>query len=210
MPRGLRCCCTPVKLKRCCRRNLTAPLPTFSTLFLSLFLLIDPTTILAAQKSQGGASGTTKIAQAGSTVGSGIKRVVRRLIPGDTGAPQSSVDIPVAGSTVPVGTPVLVSGTARDFDGGTVDKVEISFDAGISWKQAVGGESWTYQWTPKSPGSFSILTRATDSSGNTEVPVPGLVVTAVQSLGNSPAPPVVQAAAESNLKIAASAEQSTA
>ena len=61
----------------------------------------------------------------------------------DTAPPTSTIASPTAGSTLAVGTPVTISGSASD-SGGVVGGVEISVDGGTSWHPAVGAalELW--------------------------------------------------------------------
>ncbi len=39
--------------------------------------------------------------------------------------------------------------------------------------------SWTYNWWPQAPGTFKILSRATDDSLNLEVPGAGVSLTVI-------------------------------
>ena len=95
----------------------------------------------------------------------------------DATPPTSTIASPTTGSTLAVGTPVTISGSASD-GGGVVGGVEISVDGGTSWHPAVGRSSWSYVWTPPSSGTFTIRTRAVDDSGNLEAPGAGITVTA--------------------------------
>ena len=81
-------------------------------------------------------------------------------------------------ATLPVGTPVTISGTATDDGGGVVGGVEVSVDGGATWHPATGRGSWTYAWTPPASGTFTIRSRAVDDSGNLEAPGAGITVTA--------------------------------
>ena len=114
-------------------------------------------------------------------------------------APTSTITSPTAGSTLAVGTPVTISGSASD-GGGVVGGVEISVDGGTSWHPAVGRSSWSYGWTPPSSGTFTIRTRAVDDSGNLEAPGAGITVTA--GSGGPPPPdttaPTVSAVSPAN------------
>jgi DMSO/TMAO reductase YedYZ molybdopterin-dependent catalytic subunit len=59
---------------------------------------------------------------------------------------------------------------------GDITQVEISTDAGASWEMAklhTPGSTyapmrWTYTWAPEIPGTYTLLSRATDSSGETQ------------------------------------------
>ncbi len=55
----------------------------------------------------------------------------------DTTAPTATITAPAAGATLPVGTPVTVTGTAAD-TGGRVGGVEVSTDNGTTWRRATG------------------------------------------------------------------------
>ena len=99
----------------------------------------------------------------------------------DTVPPDSQISSPTSGSTVRVGTNVVVTGTAVDSGGGVVAGVEISLDGGNSWHPAAGRGGWTYTWNPLVSGSYTIRTRATDDSGNLETPSAGVIVTASTS-----------------------------
>jgi hypothetical protein len=80
----------------------------------------------------------------------------------DTTKPTSSV---TSTAHAVVGTPYTIAGTAADV-GGVVGGIEVSTDGGTSWHPASGTTSWTYSYTPSSPGSVSVKVRATDDSGN--------------------------------------------
>ena len=99
----------------------------------------------------------------------------------DTIPPFSTISSPTSGSQVRVGTTVNITGTASDTGGGVVGGVEISLDGGNTWHPAAGRESWTYGWTPTVPGNYTLRTRATDDSGNLEIPSAGTTVAASTS-----------------------------
>lgn len=84
----------------------------------------------------------------------------------DLQAPTSSVQSPLAGSTVQGGVPVTITGIASDAGSGVVGGVEVSTDGGQTWHPAAGRGSWTYTWTPQEPGVTTILSRAVDDSAN--------------------------------------------
>ncbi|MHC3473972.1 DUF4082 domain-containing protein, partial [Streptomyces sp. 7R007] len=92
----------------------------------------------------------------------------------DTTGPAVTVTSPASGVTVPALKPVTIKGTASD-SGGVVARVEVSTDGGTTWKAADGLTSWSYSWTPTSPGSASVKVRAVDDSVNigavTTIPV---------------------------------------
>jgi hypothetical protein len=96
----------------------------------------------------------------------------------DTVPPVSQINSPTSGSTVRVGTNVVITGAAVDSGGGVIGGVEISLDGGNTWHPAVGREGWTYSWTPSVSGNYTLRSRATDDSGNLETPSAGVAVAA--------------------------------
>ena len=96
----------------------------------------------------------------------------------DTTPPKSTITSPALGSSVVALSPVTISGIATDFGGGVVGAVEVSVDGGRTWHPAVGRENWSYTFAPVNSGALSIKSRASDDSGNLEVPSPGLTLTA--------------------------------
>src|ERR1700746_3297037 len=83
---------------------------------------------------------------------------------------------PAEGETVPANRSVPVHGAAWACDA-EITKVELSTDGGVTWKDAkLLGESkpnawrlWQFNWqTPLSPGTQTLIARATDSRGLTQ------------------------------------------
>ena len=83
---------------------------------------------------------------------------------------------PAEGETVPANTSVPVHGAAWACDA-EITKVELSTDGGVTWRDAkLLGESkpnawrlWQFNWqTPLSPGTQTLIARATDSRGLTQ------------------------------------------
>ncbi len=74
-----------------------------------------------------------------------------------------------------VGQPVEIGGIAYGGDRG-IQKVEISTDDGVSWnvadlEPALSPDAWVawrWQWTPRSAGKYTLLSRATDSTGQVQ------------------------------------------
>ena len=95
----------------------------------------------------------------------------------DTSAPSSTITAPAAGSNLPPGTVVSITGTAADVGGGVVAGVEVSVDGGTTWHPATGQANWSFSWTPAGSGSVTIKSRAVDDSGNLESPSAGVTVT---------------------------------
>ncbi len=100
----------------------------------------------------------------------------------DTTPPTSTVTSPSAGATFANGATVTVSGTASDSGGGVVAGVEVSTDGGSTWhpastmSPAATSVNWTYTWSAGGNGPVTIMSRATDDSGNIERPGPGITV----------------------------------
>jgi methionine-rich copper-binding protein CopC len=109
------------------------------------------------------------------------------LVPGTastvTTPPTSTITSPSAGTTLASGSSVTISGTATDSSGGVVAGVEVSTDGGSTWHPVTTmsapdtSVTWSYTWSVAGNGPVTILSRATDDSGNTETPGPGVSVT---------------------------------
>ncbi|MCE6996455.1 DUF4082 domain-containing protein [Saccharothrix sp. S26] len=79
-------------------------------------------------------------------------------------APVTAVYTPTHGSTVAVGVPVLIAGTAVNGESGDVTGVEISFDDGRTWLPTEHhNESWLHHYTPVEPGPVTYHLRASSS-----------------------------------------------
>jgi methionine-rich copper-binding protein CopC len=98
-------------------------------------------------------------------------------------APTSTITAPSAGATLPNGSTVTITGTATDSGGGAVAGVEVSTDGGSTWhpvttmSAAATNVTWSYTWSATGSGPVTIESRATDDSGNTQTPGPGVSVT---------------------------------
>src|SRR5215831_1887581 len=98
----------------------------------------------------------------------------------DTTPPTSTITSPRAGASVLTGTAVSITGTASDAGGGTVARVDVSVDGGATFSAATGTTSWSFIWTPTTPGQVSIRSRAVDNSGNVQtIPAEITVIRAV-------------------------------
>src|SRR5215510_14452476 len=95
----------------------------------------------------------------------------------DRTAPTSAVTSPAPGATVSTGTTISITGTASDTGGGTVARVDVSVDGGATYGLATGTTSWSFSWTPTTPGSAAIRSRAVDTSGNVQDPTAQITVT---------------------------------
>ncbi|MEC4749602.1 N,N-dimethylformamidase beta subunit family domain-containing protein [Methylomicrobium sp. Wu6] len=95
----------------------------------------------------------------------------------DTTPPVSTITSPAGGSSVALGSNVVISGTATDAGGGLVGGVEVSVDGGATWHPATGRSTWTYSWTtPATSTTVTIKSRAVDDSLNLETPATGISV----------------------------------
>jgi len=112
----------------------------------------------------------------------------------DTQPPTSTITSPRTGATVTIGITVTITGTASDTGGGSVARVDVSVDGGATYNAAMGTTTWSYNWTPTSPGPASIRSRAVDNSGNQQTPPTVITVTTVtidatpQVVSTTPAP----------------------
>jgi methionine-rich copper-binding protein CopC len=101
----------------------------------------------------------------------------------DRTPPTSAITSPSAGATFTNGSTVTITGTATDSGGGVVAGVEVSADGGSTWhpvtamSAAATTVNWSYTWSAAGSGPVTIESRATDDSGNTEAPGPGVSVT---------------------------------
>ncbi|MDQ0925750.1 hypothetical protein QF038_004258 [Pseudarthrobacter sp. W1I19] len=93
----------------------------------------------------------------------------------DTTSPVSTITPGLNGQTLADGSSVTASGTASDV-GGVVAGVEVSTDGGTTWRPATGTTNWSYTWTAHGSPAVAVKTRATDDSGNIEVPGSGASV----------------------------------
>jgi hypothetical protein len=122
----------------------------------------------------GGATPDTNMRQATLNVLADMGAQPTTLQPGlvlatastDATPPTSSISSPANGGSVVVNTTSTISGTAADTGGGVVAGVEVSTDSGASWHPATGLGTWSYVWKPASGGTWNLLSRAADDSGN--------------------------------------------
>jgi hypothetical protein len=90
--------------------------------------------------------------------------------------PTSTITSPTEGATLPIGIPVVITGTASDPDG-SVAQVEVSVDGGATYSVATGTNLWSFNWTPSLPGPVTIKSRAVDNTGNVQSPPAEIHVT---------------------------------
>jgi hypothetical protein len=101
----------------------------------------------------------------------------------DFGAPESVITEPVHGAILSSASsnPYTISGTATD--NVAVQSIEVSTNGGGTWNAAIcsgcPGEdiTWTYSWSLPADGSYTIRSRATDTSSNVETPGTGNTIT---------------------------------
>jgi hypothetical protein len=75
----------------------------------------------------------------------------------------SRVLSPTAGGAVPVGTPLIIAGSASQGEAPDIQSVDVSVDGGVSWLPAEGTETWSMVYTPTEEGQLEIVSRASDS-----------------------------------------------
>jgi hypothetical protein len=91
--------------------------------------------------------------------------------------PVAFVRTPTADAGVDVGEPVLVTGDAINGESGGVEDVQVSVDDGVTWDSAdLGGEHWSYVFTPAEPGTLALTARAI-ISGEATPPSPSVTLT---------------------------------
>lgn len=91
---------------------------------------------------------------------------------GDNTAPSTVITSPANRSTVTVGSPVTITGTATEA-GGVVAGVEVSTDGGTTWKPATVSAiapsvNWSFTWTPTVAAVYTIRSRSVDDMSNLE------------------------------------------
>jgi DMSO/TMAO reductase YedYZ molybdopterin-dependent catalytic subunit len=93
---------------------------------------------------------------------------------------KSIIALPVPGTYIDAGRPVVISGAAWSGEAGSVVGVDVSSDRGRTWKPArltgpttqFGWRLWEFPWTPATEGRYTILSRARDSAGNVQPLLP--------------------------------------
>ncbi len=88
----------------------------------------------------------------------------------------SLITAPAAGHRAKHGEPIELRGVA--WDGGYgIRSVEVSSDGGKSWMEASLGQDhgrfafrpWSFRFTPAQPGTYSLMARASNAAGQTQV-----------------------------------------
>jgi len=90
---------------------------------------------------------------------------------------KSVIAAPLDGAVVAPGTAVTIRGVAWSGDLGPVTSVDVSTDAGRSWKAAAlhrdqrtqfGWRQWEFAWTPDREQYYTIMARARDAAGTVQ------------------------------------------
>jgi DMSO/TMAO reductase YedYZ molybdopterin-dependent catalytic subunit len=111
----------------------------------------------------------------GSTTPEDIQAGKVKTIPIERMPVRSFLISPDGNSKIPAGLSATLQGIA--FSGyARVMKLEISDDGGKTWKAGRLGEdygpysfrTWEGTWTPKTPGRYTVMVRATDEKGNVQ------------------------------------------
>ncbi len=99
----------------------------------------------------------------------------------DKTLPSSVVINPPHEGYVGGGEVYTITGSANDSPQCSgIDYIEVSTDGGQTFNPAVGTEQWSYEWTLPESGTYTILSKATDLAGWTELPEDGHRVTVDQ------------------------------
>jgi len=102
---------------------------------------------------------------------------------GDVGIPVSTITTPANGAVINSASanPFTISGSATDNI--AVSSIEVSTNGGTTWSAATctgcpgANVTWSYSWTLPTDGSYTIRSRALDTSSNVETPGAGNTVT---------------------------------
>jgi hypothetical protein len=109
----------------------------------------------------------------------------------DITPPSSVIATPQSGTQFTAGTTINISGSTSDAS--TVASVEISTNGGTTWIPLTGTSVWSYSWTPTVNGSYTILVRGWDDSGNKEIPGNAPASNAIFiNIGTVTTPPTIQ------------------
>ncbi len=104
------------------------------------------------------------------------------------GPPSVSIALPPEGIVLAPG-PFTIQGSAVS-SGSTVTSIDVAFDSGGPWYSATGSSSWSFLWTPETPGAYTLYARATDALGDTGMSAPVSAVVAAPPTVSITAPAV--------------------
>ena len=88
---------------------------------------------------------------------------------------KSIITEPGEASSARTGAPITIRGAAWSGDAGPVTAVDVSVDAGRTWRAATmrrdqrtefGWRLWEFQWTPPRDAYYTVLARARDAAGS--------------------------------------------
>jgi sulfite oxidase len=93
---------------------------------------------------------------------------------------KSVISFPENGARLEPRQKIVARGAAWSGDAGSVAAVDVSVDAGRTWKPArlrgqatsFGWRLWEYPWTPQDDGPHTLLARARDMKGNVQPSMP--------------------------------------
>ncbi len=99
-----------------------------------------------------------------------------KMVPVTSLKVKSVIASPYDGTAVRLGETVTVKGVAWSGDKGPVTSVDVSTDAGRTWKPAqlgteksqFGWRQWAFSFRPERESYYNIMARATDASGDTQ------------------------------------------
>lgn len=94
----------------------------------------------------------------------------------DATTPASIINNPANGATLTRNVQITISGVASD-TGGVIGAVEVSTNNGTTWHPASGRANWTYNWTPNTAGTYTIMSRSLDDSANLQATPTSVTVT---------------------------------
>jgi DMSO/TMAO reductase YedYZ molybdopterin-dependent catalytic subunit len=89
---------------------------------------------------------------------------------------KSVIASPLDGTVSAPGNPVTVKGVAWSGDAGPISAVDVSVDAGRTWRPAelgreksqFGWRQWQFTWTPARESYYNVMARAKDTAGNSQ------------------------------------------
>ncbi len=110
------------------------------------------------------ASGTYALtAEATDSLGNISTSAATTVVIAANGAPTVALTAPSSGASLQQGTPVTLTASALDSDGLVSSVVFLVNGVQVG---SVGALPYVAQWTPPGPGTYSIVARAIDNSGN--------------------------------------------
>jgi len=110
----------------------------------------------------------------GKPVAPGLALAQAAMRPLESLRVKSVIASPAEGSPIPPGNPTAIRGVAWSGESGPVTNVEVSVDAGRTWRTAKltslatrsGWRQWELAWTPPAEGYYTLIARARDMNGD--------------------------------------------